>query len=264
MCAIIAAPLKGYDVLALSSWPTQFLGNSVTKDLIVEAGLTASWFNIKDTIMVNANTDIIKDNKLSVVPGCYASLEKIIYYSSTDLLTYRFGFRFNYAQRKEGVITNFYEGPVNQANLEIRQDIETVRFTPYFRVVLHAEKFLLSTHLGLAIAAKTFDQLRFWEKATNAATGQRLQPYHNAVQGEAGFDFKLKCASVGYFNVGYSLLFGSVKYKKQIFTDPPDQNATQEFNDQLLVSDTQSQYLIKKPVMKLRVSSLYIGFALNF
>jgi hypothetical protein len=198
------------------------------------------------------------------VPGCYVALEKVFYYSPTDLFSYRFGLRSNYAQRKEAIIMNFYEGQGATPTIEVRQDVQSVRLTPYFRALIRAEKFSLSAHLGLAVVLKTFDCLKLWEKATNGFTGQRLQPYDHAVQGEAGFDFKLCCASVGYFSFGYALLFGNATYQKKIFNDPPNQAAAEEFNDQLLVSDTQSQYLIKKPVMKLRVSSLYIGFALNF
>ena len=262
--AVTVVQVKAYDLIGLSSWPTKFFGNSLTQDLMFETGLTASWFNLKETVIVSANQDTVKDTTLSVVPGFYASLEKIVYYSPTELITYRFGLRFNYGQREEAVIMNFYEEPGASPTIEVRQDVQTVRFTPYFRAMMHAEKFTLSTHLGLAIAARTFDRLKLWEKSTNTFTGQRLQPYHHALQGEAGFDVTLRCASLGYFSFGYAFLFGNAKYKRKIFNDPPDNETLQEFNDQLLVTDTNAGFLFKKPVMKLQVSSLYCGFAVNF
>jgi hypothetical protein len=84
-----------------------------------------------------------------------------------------------------------------------------------------------------------------WEKTTNGFTGQRLQPYDHAVQGEAGFDFKLCCASVGYFSLGMLCFLVMQHLEKKIFNDPPNQAAA-EFNDQLLVSDTQAGYLKQK------------------
>ncbi|NBP16520.1 hypothetical protein EBU95_19385, partial [bacterium] len=61
-----------------------------------------------------------------------------------------------------------------------------------------------------------------------------------------------------------AFLFGNAKYKRKIFNDPPDNETLQEFDDQLLVTDTNAGYLKQKPVMKLQVSSLYCGFGVNF
>ncbi|NBP03610.1 MAG: hypothetical protein EBU90_26645, partial [Proteobacteria bacterium] len=131
--AVTVVQVKAYDPIGLSSWPTKFFGNSLTQDLMFETGLTASWFNLKETVIVSANQDTVKDTTLLVVPGFYASLEKIVYYSPTELITYRFGLRFNYGQREEAVIMNFYEEPGASPTIEVRQDVQTVRFTPYFR-----------------------------------------------------------------------------------------------------------------------------------
>lgn len=239
----------------------------VTTDFYTfDTGLSLNWWRVRRSTLIDTgnNKDSLYNNNPRVAPGFYLGIKKLLYQSWNYPLAVEGGYYFEFCQRKDGMRTDFFDQGINITDIEIRQKVQSVRFGPRLITKIEMPHCMLGMFTQLSVALKTTSQLKVYEKSTNAFTGQSLKPYHFKIQGELGAYFKIPLKQYGALKMEYSLLLGSVKYKRKINLDVPDSNVTEEFNDQIFLSDSNVQMLPTIPSLKLKMNALSLGLEVIF
>ena len=291
----MSSTLYSYDPIGLFTWPLTLIGSSQKTILVnperksffcnwfgiacplkerveinsfytFESGVSLNWWRVQRVIVTDTgnNKDVAQNNRPRVAPGFYMGIKRLLYQGWRYPVSIEGGYYFQFCQREDGMRTDFFDQGANWTDIELRQRVQSVRFGPRLLVNLEAQHFMVSAFSQLSVVARTTTGLKLYEKSTNAFTGQRLEPYCKTVQGEFGATFKVPLKQYGTVKVEYSLLLGHVKYKRKIITEVPDDNASEQFNDQLFLTDINSQMLPTIPSLKVRMNGISVGLELIF
>lgn len=233
---------------------------------VFEGGATLGWWkNPSYTILdVSSNKDTASGNRSRVVPGFYLLFARNLYPFKNPAFTGKIGFRCSYGRRKDGLRNDFYDDDLPNTTIELVHNIQTMRLAPFLGFQYDRSRFSVSVWAAPTIAFKTVDWFGIYEKSTNAYIGQRLEPYNRAPFGEFGINIKLPFKQYGHVSLGYSFLLGVVTFKKEIINEDPHEAATDDYQDQLLLTDLNSTQLPETPKVKYRAHTLQIGFEIPF
>lgn len=236
----------------------------------VNFGLTFSWYHIGSTSIkdVSGNTDRLLNDKVALAPGFSVSIVKFWRELSVanPHVSLHWGLQMSISKKKEVVVQDFLEPGNTTSLIEVKQDVKDFRLTPFFewRHILR-NNIKINLNCGIPCSFKGFENFKLYEKATRAYTGQRLKsevpkPF---VQLGAGIGAKLFKYEWD-FKFQYLYSFGSVKYGKKIYIDTPDLEASEPFQDQLLLTDKDSIFLPEHSKLPVRCHSLIVSFRRNF
>lgn len=286
---------QGFGPLLFSSF---FLNDKGCK---VSVAPTFSWWRIRRSPLTDTNggRDRVASNHPKVVPGicldvnreihrfevfrksveiktkkrkpsfCFFSYGKngVDKVEHTDLLfqtMITMGIRFDYQKRKKACVADFFEEGEAFSDFTLEQDVHNIRLTPYCQAVFDLKKFMVSISAGPSIHFKTFGSLEVWEKATTAYTGQRLEPKKINMLAEFDTALSFACLDYGRIFLRYGLTAGAIRYGRKIFIDVPGDNASEQFDDQLFLSDRDSIYMQQIPKLKLLSHTFSAGFEVSF
>lgn len=285
----------GYDPVGLFTWPLTLVG-SAQKTMLVnperksffcnwfgiacplkerveintlytfESGVSLNWWRVRRVTILDtgSNKDVLQHNRPRVAPGFYMGIKRLLYQSWNYPVSLEGGYYFQFCQRNDSMRTDFFDQGENWTDIELRQRVQSVRFGPRLMVNLETQKFVIGAFTQLSLVARTTTGLKLYEKSKNAFTGQRLEPYYRRVQGEFGANFKIPLKQYGSLKIEYSMLLGRVNYKRKIITEVADSWASEQFNDQLFLTDINSQMLPAIPSLKVRMNALSVGIELLF
>lgn len=233
--------------------------------IVINAGPTLSKWHCPQRIILNvsSNKDFIKSNQNALVPGFSFSLKRKFWQSQRSNAIY-IGAKVNFAKRANAIKTDYYNYGQPQAELEIHQDIKSIRVAPFAEWVIQQTLFSLSAWVAPTIGIRGVQRFRWWEKATKSYTGQSLAPYPDHAGGEFGTTLLFGSHEKRLFFIGYSFFMGQITFKQRLFITTPDPNASQEFHDQVLLEDANNIHLPVEPKIRVNAHVFRFGFAITF
>jgi hypothetical protein len=259
---------QAQDSIGLVGLPI-FLGENENPNLYWSLGPTFSVYRLSRTTVLDlgSNKDFLKHNSSRMVPGFCFDIGRD--WKDVDWL-YRdihlnYGLKISYARRNKAVKNDYFETGQTTALFEAKQDVRDLRFTPYIELErTFKNRFKYGLSVGFGIGVKTLDNLKLYEKATNAYIGQRLKSGSMTFLGEFGIKLEGQCRRGYDWKVDYTFAMGGARYKRKVFIDNADAEASVRFQDQALLIDKAYISLPKRPSLKLRVCRFGVTVGKDF
>lgn len=261
--------LQAMDSIGLHELPSLLFGQATKPEITAYIGPTFSWYRLaKSTVKdVENNPDQLRNTHAKMVPGFCVGIAMHQYdiMLKDRTVPFHYGLTVSYAHRNKALKSDYYDAGQTTPLFFAQQDVRDFRVTPYAAV-----SYALGTHIchgasvGFGIGVKTLNNLKLYEKATNAYIGQKLKAASMSFLGEFSYFLTAKISDFTRWKVGYNFTLGKSRYKRNVVIEDANAAAPLRFINQAFFTDKQFINLAKKPKMRLRCHRLELSFQKDF